>query len=91
MVAYEYCMLITTTGLVSTMQSSQITAKGDITVFDSSSSHLSKAVKALLATQMRTPRKKLHNKIVNVIEQAGYSDCGVFAAPYCTACALANK
>ena len=69
---------------VSTMQSSQTNAKCDITVFDSSSSHLSKAVKALLANLMRTPRKKLQIKIANVIKQAGYNDCGVFAAPYCT-------
>jgi len=73
---------------VSTMQSNQTNAKCDITVFDSSSSHLSKAVKALLANLMRTPRKKLQIKIANVIKQAGYNDCGVFAAAYCTA--LAN-
>ena len=71
---------------VSTMQSSQ--TKYDITVYDSSNSHLSEGVKVLLANLIRTPRKRLQIRIANVVRQAGYNDCGVFAAAYCTA--LAN-
>ena len=72
---------------VSTVQSCQ--TKYDITVYDSSNSHLSdhEGVKVLLENLIRTPRKRLQIKIANLIGQAGYNDCGVFAAAYCTALA----
>jgi len=57
----------------------------DVTVYDSLNSCVNHGTKMQLATLIKTSRKSLQIKIACVNKQAGFNDCEVFAAAYCTA------
>ena len=50
-------------------------------MYDSLHSHLSQATKIQLAQLIKTSRKEL---VANTHKQAGFDDCGLFSAAYCT-------
>ena len=52
----------------------------DVTVYDSLNSCVNHGTKMQLATLIKTSRKSLQIKIACVNKQAGFTDCGVFAA-----------
>jgi len=54
----------------------------DATVYDSSNSHLNHQTKMQIAKLFKTPKKELCIRMASVNKQAGYNDCGVFAAAY---------
>ena len=57
----------------------------DVIVYDSLNSYVSHGTKMQLANLIKTSKKILKIKIASVNKQAGFDDCGVFAAAYCTA------
>ena len=59
-------------------------------MYDSLHFTLSKNMEELLAKLMQTPGSQLMVKFGNTNKQAGFDDCGLFAAAYCTIASLAH-
>ena len=57
----------------------------DVTVYDSMHFMMHESTKSLLAQLLKTTKKQLSVCFANTNKQAGFNDCGVFAAVYCTA------
>ena len=69
---------------ISTLDSS---SSNEVTVYDSLHFTLSKDTEELLAKLMKSPESQLMVKLGNTNKQAGFDDCGLFAAAYCTSLA----
>ena len=57
----------------------------DVAVFDSLNFTVNYDTKVLIAKLLKTRKKKIAVKFANTNKQAGFDNCGVFAAAYCTA------
>lgn len=60
----------------------------DVTVYDSLYSSVSMETQLIIARLLKTKKESFTIQIAKVNKQAGYDDCGVFAAAYCTSLAF---
>ena len=82
---FKFCIYVNGNHWITISTINTITAPHyDVTVFDSINFTLSKNTEVLIAKLLKTPKKRIAVKFANLNKQAGFDDCGVFAAAYST-------